>query len=146
MIAHQIAPRPLVRHSKPVRDPKYLAYVRRLPCVGCKTERKRRDAMHIGPHGLGQKASDLDTVPGCRECHRELHKIGRPAFESKYSIDLYAIMRMARRFFRLKFPAHDLPGVSAPQLVTCECGYEDFLEEFAEGCPECGRKVEERAA
>lgn len=33
---------------------------------------------------------DKDTVPLCREHHDERHRIGRPAFEKKYGLDLRA--------------------------------------------------------
>ena len=127
----------------PVRDPKYLKFIRQFPCVGCKTQRWGRDAMHIGPHGIGQKASDLDTLPGCRKCHRELHKIGARRFQERYAVDFAAMIRMFRRFFVLKHPGHEWVGATEkPELIQCPCGYEDFREEFAVcgGCPVCGQK------
>lgn len=72
---------------KPVRDSKYLAWVRSWPCIACGTVRRAREAMHIGPHGMGQKASDLDTLPGCRVCHRELHKLGPMRFQVLHGLD-----------------------------------------------------------
>ena len=91
------------KKSKPVRDDHYRAFIRRFPCVGCGTERRLRDAMHIGPHGLGQKACDLQTTPGCRQCHRELHKIGRPAFERKHKLDFAGLIAMFHSFYRLEY-------------------------------------------
>jgi hypothetical protein len=73
---------PLQRFSKPVRDSAYLAFVRRFPCVGCGSSRLI-EAAHFGPHGIGQKASDLDALPLCRACHREYHRSARTFAERK---------------------------------------------------------------
>jgi hypothetical protein len=143
MIPYQVAPRPLVPHVKPVRDPKYLAYVRQFPCVGCVTTRRPREAMHIGPHGIAQKASDLDCLPGCRECHRELHKIGPVKFQERRKIEFAILQRMFRRFYCLKFGTSDWwPNQPNLTLQTCsECRHEEFQEELEiAGCPVCGQK------
>lgn len=94
----------LYRHMRPVRNPHYLSFLRRFPCVGCKTERRQRDAMHTGRHGMGQKASDLDAVPGCRQCHQELHRIGTTKFQSRHKIDFAGLISMFQAFYRLEFP------------------------------------------
>lgn len=62
----------LYRIVRPVRDRHYLQHIRTFPCVACKTTKRQREAMHTGPRGLSQKASDRDSLPGCRPCHREL--------------------------------------------------------------------------
>lgn len=69
---------------KPIRSKPQLAFVR-LEC------RRKGDAAHIGEHGLGQKAPDDCTAPLCRPHHREIHVIGRRAFEKKYNLVLWAI-------------------------------------------------------
>ena len=94
----------LRRISRPVRDPKYLKFIRDFPCVGCGTTRRQRDAMHTGPHGLGQKASDLDALPGCRECHRQLHQIGPVKFQERHKITFADLIVMFQQFYRLQFP------------------------------------------
>lgn len=95
----QIATGPLYRKSAPVRDPKYLKFIRLLPCIACGKVRFVRDAMHTGSHGLGQKASDLDALPGCRMCHRELHRIGPVRFQAKYRIDFAERRATLNKFY-----------------------------------------------
>ncbi len=88
----QIWTGPIYQRQKPVRDPLYLKMIRRLPCIGCGKFKWRIEAMHTGPHGLQQKASDLDTLPGCQDCHRELHRIGPVKFQEKHRVD-FAVFR-----------------------------------------------------
>lgn len=49
--------------------------------------------MHTGPHGLGQKASDYDALPGCVDCHKELHKIGPVRFQEKWGLNFQEHIR-----------------------------------------------------
>lgn len=79
-----------------LRSRAWLAYVRSLPCLVCRT-RRDVDAAHIGPHGLAQKASDDQTVPLCRTHHRELHEIGRRSFETRYNISFYAALERLQK-------------------------------------------------
>jgi len=56
---------------KPVRDAKYLAFIRQQPCVIC-------GAPHAVPHhvytnGMGTKCNDTDTLPTCVYCHHMIH-------------------------------------------------------------------------
>jgi len=81
---------------QPERDPNYLKFVRAIGwCIACGRHcfgsprgyaNGRAEAMHTGLRGLGQKASDYDALPGCRECHRELHSIGPVAFQEKWGL------------------------------------------------------------
>jgi hypothetical protein len=59
-------------------------------------------SMHTGPHGIGQKASDLDALPGCPTCHRELHQIGPVAFQEKHRIDFANLRAMFQSFYQSK--------------------------------------------
>lgn len=73
-----------------IRDPKYLAWIRQLPCVVTLTREGREvygcDAAHVrtnypvagwgGNPGLGSKPSDWRTVPMSRTAHREQHDCG----------------------------------------------------------------------
>ena len=77
----------MYRSFRPVRSEGYKVFVRSFPCIRCGTVRRLRDAAHIGAHGIGQKASDLDTVPACRLCHMELHRLGRVRFEMLHQLD-----------------------------------------------------------
>ena len=69
--------------SEPIRDEKYKTFIRKLPCCACGS-RKRVEAAHFGPHGISQKASDRDTLPLCRKCHRtspiSYHELGPAKF------------------------------------------------------------------
>ena len=52
--------------TKPVRSPKFLAYVRTLPCVFCDGA---AEPHHIFGSFGSLKTSDIFTVPLCRKCH-----------------------------------------------------------------------------
>ena len=64
---------------KPVRNSEYLRWIRTLPCAVCRATRGV-EAAHTGPHGLGQKSSDLSAIPLCARHHRtgpdSYHKLG----------------------------------------------------------------------
>ncbi len=98
----QINPGQLYQGRKPVRDPNYLKFIRLLPCIGCGLKKWRMEAMHTGAHGLGQKASDLDALPGCPDCHKELHKIGPVKFQEKHRIDFAHFRQMFNSFYETK--------------------------------------------
>jgi hypothetical protein len=119
----QIAPGPIYQRQEPVRDPAYLKFIRLLPCIACGKHRWHMEAMHTGPRGLGQKASDLDALPGCSKCHRELHAIGPVKFQELHRLDFAALRAMFRSFYQTKLSR------KCPKI---ECK------------PECGTK--ERAA
>ncbi len=95
---------------RPIRDSRYLRFIRRFACVGCKTERRQREAMHTGPRGMSQKASDLDALPGCNSCHRELHRIGPMKFQTRHKIDFAELQIMFRGFYRVEFPQKKEPA------------------------------------
>jgi hypothetical protein len=79
-----------VKQTKPVRDRKYLAWIRLQWCVICEhvtgSEAGTRhiEAAHSGPHGISQKASDWDAIPLCVRHHRtgrdSYHVLGRKFF------------------------------------------------------------------
>lgn len=104
---------------KPVRSEAHLAWIRSLPCVVASVTVIRRhrqltcahwiEAAHVGPHGISQKASDLDTIPLCRHHHEELHKNGRMAFESKYLLSFHEILERLRKKPRIRI--HHRPGM-----------------------------------
>src|SRR5579872_1603740 len=83
----------------PVRSRKYLAFVRSWPCIACGTVKRYRDAAHVGPHGISQKASDLDTVPACRECHQELHRLGPVKFQLLHSLDFPMAIESLQKYY-----------------------------------------------
>ena len=65
----------------PVRNPRYLAWIRTLPCLICGA-RRSIEASHTGPHGLGQKSPDSSAIPLCTKHNRtgkdSYHKLGLP--------------------------------------------------------------------
>ena len=66
----------MIPKNKAWRSPKYLAWVRTLPCCIC--GRPAGEAHHIKGighmSGIGIKASDAMTMPLCREHHSEMHQ------------------------------------------------------------------------
>jgi hypothetical protein len=88
--AFQLRSRPWYRKNPPEKNPAYLAFIRKLPCsVCCKTW--GIEAAHFGGRGLGQKSSDLQTLPLCRKCHRtgpeSYHTLGPRRFAEVHQID-----------------------------------------------------------
>src|SRR5262249_26307210 len=81
---------------KPARNPKYLAWIRTLPCLVCGS-RVGVEASHTGPRGLGQKSADLNAVPLCYRHHRtgndSYHRLGARRFAQLHNLDLPSIVR-----------------------------------------------------
>jgi hypothetical protein len=92
---------------KPVRNPGYLRWIRSLPCVVCRTTRAV-EAAHTGPHGLGQKSSDLSAIPLCGRHHRtgddSYHRLGPRKFAEVHQLNIRAIVARlsARPFIRVE--------------------------------------------
>jgi hypothetical protein len=99
--AYQVTPMPIYRGSKPVRDRKYLSWIKRFPCVACGGTRWV-DPHHCGAHALGQKASDTQTLPLCRTCHDALHKSGPAEFARVTQLDFAALIHMFNHLWQLK--------------------------------------------
>jgi hypothetical protein len=80
---------------KPIRNPGYLRWIRTLPCSVCRTTRAV-EAAHTGPHGLGQKSSDLSAIPLCSRHHRSgddsYHKLGPRKFAEVHRLNVPAIV------------------------------------------------------
>ncbi len=105
MTAHQIAPRPYSL-EKPVRDKKYLDFVRQQPCLVCYcygSGERRREAAHTGRNGkgMGIKADDRDAIPLCCRCHRlapnSYHSFGDESkWAAHHGLDLPAIRKRLR--------------------------------------------------
>ncbi len=77
------------RPQKPVRDKNYLKFIRSLPSAvsgryGC-------EACHTGPHGTGQKSSDLSCIPLTRKEHREFDAAPR-LYVEKHGLDISALI------------------------------------------------------
>lgn len=91
----------IFRSAPPMRDARYLAFVRSWPCIGCGEMIRPRDAMHTGPHGLGQKASDWDAVPGCRRCHEQLHRLGPVRFQLVHDLDFREAIEALQKSYQI---------------------------------------------
>ena len=83
------------RTPHPVRNPRYLAWIRTLPCMVCGA-RRGIEASHTGPHGLGQKSPDTSAIPLCARHHRtgkdSYHKLGPRKFAELHNLDIPAIV------------------------------------------------------
>lgn len=80
----------------PERNAAYLKWLKRFPCVACGESRKPRDAAHLGPHGIGTKASDMFALPLCRACHQLQHASSR-RFYAKME---YEVIRDLQIYFQ----------------------------------------------
>jgi len=96
----QVSPGPLYTKEKPVRDPEYRRFIKRLPCLGC-LKSWGVDPAHTGPHGIGQKASDLSCIPLCRRCHQEFDADPQ-GFAETHKIDIAAEVAMFNHFWFTK--------------------------------------------
>lgn len=81
--------------SKPVRDPDYRRWVKRLPCAGCGRS-WGVDPAHTGPHGMSQKASDLTCIPLCRRCH-DAYDAEPQEFTEQHNLDISALIERLNR-------------------------------------------------
>ena len=91
------------RKARPVRNPKYLEWIRTLPCLVCGA-RRGIEASHTGPHGLGQKSPDTSAIPLCITHHRtgkdSYHKLGPRKSAELHDLDIQAIVgRLNRKPF-----------------------------------------------
>ena len=86
----------MIGGPKPVRNPKYLAWIRTHPCVVCGASRGI-EASHTGPHGLGQKSPDSSAIPLCAKHHctgnDSYHKLGPRKFSLVHGLDIPEIVR-----------------------------------------------------
>lgn len=86
---------PLRRYSlKPrrgrVEDPKYLAWIRTLPCVVQDRDcRGRIDPHHVGRFGRGRD-NDYNAIPLCRRHYDLIHEIHRRAFAARFALSFEA--------------------------------------------------------
>ncbi len=99
----QVAPRPLTPMPKPERNPSYLRFIRTFPCVVCGGWRWI-EAAHFGAHGMGQKASDLDTLPLCVRDHRtgllSYHELGPVKFALAHRLDITDLIQFFNQMWK----------------------------------------------
>jgi hypothetical protein len=83
--------RSVPKPPKPMRDTKYMAWVRDQHCccvLGCGLAAK--EAHHHGPRGMGQKTHDQLVLPMCARCHREFHDTGTVNGMTREDFDAFA--------------------------------------------------------
>lgn len=101
--ASQINPRPIYQAQKPVRDPQYKRFIKRLPCVAC-LKTWGVDPAHTGPHGISQKGCDLKCIPLCRRCHAAFDADPQ-GFAEREKLDIPALIARFNRFYQEKIAA-----------------------------------------
>lgn len=86
--------------KKTKRDPKYLAYIRTLPCCVCGV-RMGIVAHHesILGKGVGLKCSDYETLPLCRDCHHDRHFKGFGWFDELFIDYKREIIKLLIEYF-----------------------------------------------
>jgi hypothetical protein len=96
-----------LRTAASVRNSRYLAWIRTLPCLVCGA-RRGIEASHTGPHGLGQKSPDSSAIPLCTRHHRtgkdSYHKLGPRKFAELHDLEIPAIVARLNRkpFIRIE--------------------------------------------
>ena len=69
------------------KDPKYLEFVRTLPCIFCyDPNAEPHHIIGIGMGAMGSKAYDIHTMPLCRECHQLTHEAPQKYPQVKWMI------------------------------------------------------------
>lgn len=104
-------PTPVPKQT-PARDPKYLAWIRTLPCWVCKTDAAPSEASHHGLRGMATKASDHEALPACTACHYHHHQTGRFPGHDGMSREEYreALQAQAERYRRKFLKLRSLTG------------------------------------
>ena len=97
--ATQVALNPIYRGKKPIRCEPYKRYIKRFGCIVCGSARNV-DPMHTGPHGMGQKASDMDVLPGCRKCHDAFDADPR-GFAESHQLDIPVLIQFFNGLWKL---------------------------------------------
>ena len=83
--------RPRIGRRGPVRDRKYLSWIRTLPCAACGSTHQV-EAAHTGSDGgMRQKASDTSCVPLCHNCH-QAHPVSYHRNREAMGIDFAALV------------------------------------------------------
>lgn len=94
---YSVRPNPIYRGQKPVRDPEYRRFVKKLPCAVC-LKTWNVDPCHTGGHGTGQKSCDLSCIPLCRKHHDEFDAAPR-SFAEKHGLDVPALIAKLNQFY-----------------------------------------------
>lgn len=62
--------------TKPLRDPAYLAWLRKLPCAVCGRGPCEAAHQRLLGGGTGSKPDDRYALPMCQGCHESEHRRG----------------------------------------------------------------------
>ena len=101
--AYAVSPRAAYTRFRRDKDPRYLAWIRRQPCIvkGCKS--RYQEAAHTGPRGLSTKADDRDALPICPFHHQtgnqSYHRLGRRRFEAVHRLDIAGLILEFNEWF-----------------------------------------------
>jgi hypothetical protein len=82
------------RTEKRIRCPGHLKWIRGFECCVPDCKRRPIEAAHVrtGTNGgMGMKPDDTWAISLCQHHHMEQHRIGEPAFETAYRINLKAV-------------------------------------------------------
>ena len=76
-------------HPKPktYRNPKYLDFIRKKPCLVCAGESiaHHESGTKLSHGAMGRKSNDLTAVPLCFECHQKRHDQGYITFWNSWA-------------------------------------------------------------
>ena len=100
--------------KKTGRNPKYLAWIRSLPCCVCEALRQVQvfltEAAHVGDRGLSQKCPDSEALPVCGRHHRHgrysLHRFGKK-FWKFHGIDRDELIKHYQDLFTIEAGVFD---------------------------------------
>lgn len=116
----------MLRQRQPrLRDPGFLAFVRRQPCCRCGASPSEAAHLRMGsrardkrPTGMSEKPDDRWANPLCAGCHRNdpgaQHRVGEVAFWPRVGIDPF---EHASALWRLYHSTRGVP-VPAPLVVA----------------------------
>lgn len=85
------------RQNVGTRSASHRKWVRGHECavLGCAST-SNIECAHVegsGTKGMGMKAADVYTIPLCRDCHAERHRIGWRTFDARYGLDALALAK-----------------------------------------------------
>ena len=92
--------------SPPLRDRKYLDWLRTQPCIVTGLRARPDDAVeacHVGTAGKGIKSGDDEALPMLHSCHAMAHQSGEISYFRKYlpnSVIRAALRAYARELYR----------------------------------------------
>jgi len=83
-----------LRRERGLEDPKYLKFIRSLPCAICGA--CLVEAAHVGVRGFGIRCSDRETIPLCPGHHRtrrDAHHVLGKQFWEYHGVDRWELIQ-----------------------------------------------------